>query len=156
MTDSLKSSIEGNTTFDHGVDSVPIGRVKEAETVLNSPWTPPVESRERLLWAVCLPLRTAAYYTMPNCRLEKWKSWFLVSFFMSMLWISIFSYVMVWMITIIGKYFYYFVICACSVCYSLVCCLYFTLRPPRANLMYVNSSDYIFFNVLVRAVLKRQ
>lgn len=40
---------------------------------------------------------------MPNCRLDKWKNWFLASFFISMLWISIFSYVMVWMITIIGK-----------------------------------------------------
>ncbi|XP_046458106.1 probable sodium/potassium/calcium exchanger CG1090 [Daphnia pulex] len=39
---------------------------------------------------------------MPNCRLEKWGSWFLVSFLISMLWIPIFSYVIVWMITIIG------------------------------------------------------
>lgn len=79
-------------------------KVKVEESEMSSPWTPPEESRDRLTWAICLPLRASAYYTMPNCRLEKWSRWFLVSFFMSMLWISVFSYVMVWMITIIGSY----------------------------------------------------
>lgn len=57
---------------------------------------------ELFTWAACLPLRVACHYTMPNCRLQKWRNWYLVSFFISMLWISFFSYVMVWMITIIG------------------------------------------------------
>ena len=65
-------------------------------------WQPPSDPRERITWAICLPLKASAHYTMPNCRLDKWKNWFLASFFLSMLWISIFSYVMVWMITIIG------------------------------------------------------
>jgi len=59
---------------------------------------------ELFKWAVCLPLHVACHYTMPNCRLQKWRNWYLISFFISMLWISFFSYVMVWMITIIGKF----------------------------------------------------
>lgn len=63
---------------------------------------PSGDRRERIMWGICLPLRVVCYYTMPNCRLEKWRNWYLVSFFLSMIWISFFSYVMVWMITIIG------------------------------------------------------
>ncbi|XP_046454917.1 probable sodium/potassium/calcium exchanger CG1090 [Daphnia pulex] len=102
--DSVKSSIDGNVgPCDAGGTSGPsISKIKEEEAERFSPWVPPVEFLDRITWAICLPLRAAAYYTMPNCRLEKWGSWFLVSFFISMLWISIFSYVMVWMITIIG------------------------------------------------------
>jgi hypothetical protein len=102
--DSVKSSIDGNVgPSDAGGTSGPsISKIKEEEAERFSPWVPPVEFLDRITWAICLPLRAAAYYTMPNCRLEKWGSWFLVSFFISMLWISIFSYVMVWMITIIG------------------------------------------------------
>lgn len=100
----MKSSIDGNVgPCDAGGTSGPsISKIKEEEAERFSPWVPPVEFLDRITWAICLPLRAAAYYTMPNCRLEKWGSWFLVSFFISMLWISIFSYVMVWMITIIG------------------------------------------------------
>ncbi|KAK4013598.1 hypothetical protein OUZ56_026151 [Daphnia magna] len=97
--DSAKSSIDGNAV---GVDPTSLGKIKEEEAERFSPWDAPIAFCDRIVWAICLPLRAAAYYTMPNCRLEKWGSWFLVSFFISMLWISIFSYVMVWMITIIG------------------------------------------------------
>ncbi len=79
-------------------------KMKEGvEDSQESLWQPPINQRERITWAICLPLKVASHYTMPNCRLDKWKNWFLASFFISMLWISIFSYIMVWMITIIGK-----------------------------------------------------
>lgn len=104
----MKSSADGNTLGADNVSEPPAGppkmpKMEEDEYKLQL--TPPVDLKERIVWAVCLPLKAAAYYTMPNCRLEKWRSWFLVSFFLSMLWISIFSYVMVWMITVTGKIF---------------------------------------------------
>lgn len=74
---------------------------KEEEPV--NIWERPQGTKDLVIWAICLPLKASAHYTMPNCRLEKWRSWFLVSFFLSMFWISVYSYVMVWMITIIGN-----------------------------------------------------
>ena len=79
------------------------GTKMKTEVELPSVWQRPEGLWDQVMWAIALPLRASAYYTMPNCRLEKWRSWFLVSFFLSMLWISIYSYVMVWMITIIGN-----------------------------------------------------
>lgn len=106
LIDSIKSSVDGNVAGDGaGPGFTPaVNKAKEeAEAAaMIPPWSPPVDSRERIMWAICLPLKASAYCTMPNCRLEKWRSWFLASFFISMLWISIFSYIMVWMITIIG------------------------------------------------------
>ena len=123
VVDSIKSSVDGNNaelgTATAGVVGGPMGKVmskeEEAAAEMFSPWDVPAQYRDRIVWAVCLPLRASAYYTMPNCRLEKWRTWFLVSFFMSMLWISIFSYVMVWMITIIGSSYYYLSFSLCVV-----------------------------------------
>lgn len=104
-TDSVKSSVDGNTAADAAAANLMAANKakEEAEAAaMIPPWIAPDNPRERLMWAICLPLKASAYCTMPNCRLEKWRSWFLASFFISMLWISIFSYIMVWMITIIG------------------------------------------------------
>ena len=104
VAESMKSSIDGNLAPGgvSGMNSNPVNKNKEEVEPLPI-FQPPDGSFDRFTWAVCLPLRTAAHFTMPNCRLEKWKNWYLASFFLSMLWISIFSYVMVWMITIIGN-----------------------------------------------------
>lgn len=74
-----------------------------AETIL-SQFEPPVAGGwKRILWRVSLPLIYLFYYTVPDCRMEKWRSWYAVTFTLAMLWIAIFSYFMVWTITIIGK-----------------------------------------------------
>ncbi|CAB1312640.1 unnamed protein product [Coregonus sp. 'balchen'] len=39
---------------------------------------------------------------VPNCANPRWERWFMVSFVTSTLWIAGFSYVMVWMVTVIG------------------------------------------------------
>ncbi|KAM8852606.1 sodium/potassium/calcium exchanger 3 [Synchiropus picturatus] len=51
-----------------------------------------------LAWPVCLLL----YYTVPNCSTPRWENWFMLSFVASTLWIAAFSYIMVWMVTVIG------------------------------------------------------
>lgn len=40
---------------------------------------------------------------MPDCRQDKFRNWYPFTFCVSMVWISFYSYFMVWMITIIGK-----------------------------------------------------
>ncbi|MCJ8748536.1 hypothetical protein PDJAM_G00165910 [Pangasius djambal] len=56
----------------------------------------------RVKWAVSWPLGVLLYYTVPNCILPRWHRWFMVTFITSTLWIAIFSYLMVWMVTIIS------------------------------------------------------
>ncbi|MBN3309239.1 NCKX3 protein, partial [Amia calva] len=57
---------------------------------------------ERVKWAVSWPLALLLYCTVPNCVLPRWQRWFMATFLMSTLWIAIFSYLMVWMVTIIS------------------------------------------------------
>jgi len=53
-------------------------------------------------WYVCLPLNVLAHFTIPDCRKPKFSRWFILSFFVSVIWICVYSYIMVWMITVIG------------------------------------------------------
>ncbi|XP_052415902.1 sodium/potassium/calcium exchanger 3-like [Carassius gibelio] len=56
----------------------------------------------RLKWLVSWPLAVLLYYTVPNCVSPRWHRWFMITFIASTFWIAIFSYLMVWMVTIIS------------------------------------------------------
>ena len=45
------------------------------------------------------------YITIPPCCKEKWSEWFLVTFAMSVVWMGSLSYLLVWMVCIIGETF---------------------------------------------------
>ncbi|KAM4625830.1 sodium/potassium/calcium exchanger 4a isoform 2-T2 [Polymixia lowei] len=68
----------------------------------NSPFTQPGSTMEKLKWLVSWPIFFLLYLTVPDCSQSRWEKYFLVSFFGSTLWIAVFSYIMVWMVTIIG------------------------------------------------------
>ncbi|KAB0798826.1 hypothetical protein PPYR_06706 [Photinus pyralis] len=53
-------------------------------------------------WAIVFPIHFMCKKTTPDCRTEKYKNWYPFTFLVSMIWISFYSYFMVWMITIIG------------------------------------------------------
>ena len=56
----------------------------------------------KLVWGFTLPSIILFYITIPDCRLKKWKRWYLVTFTVSVLWMGLLSYILVWMVTIIG------------------------------------------------------
>ncbi|MBN3296340.1 NCKX5 protein, partial [Amia calva] len=58
---------------------------------------------KRILWVLSLPLTTLLFLTTPDCRRRFWKRWFMLTFFMSAVWISAFTYVLVWMVTVVGE-----------------------------------------------------
>ncbi|TRY90508.1 hypothetical protein DNTS_002644 [Danionella cerebrum] len=62
----------------------------------------PVGCSARVKWLVSWPLSVLLYCTVPNCVLPRWHRWFMITFIASTLWIAIFSYLMVWMVTIIS------------------------------------------------------
>uniref|UniRef100_A0AAQ6A6T3 Sodium/calcium exchanger membrane region domain-containing protein n=1 Tax=Amphiprion ocellaris TaxID=80972 RepID=A0AAQ6A6T3_AMPOC len=57
---------------------------------------------ETNVWVITWPLGLLLYCTVPNCILPRWHRWFMVTFVASTLWIAVFSYLMVWMVTIIS------------------------------------------------------
>ncbi|XP_078591322.1 sodium/potassium/calcium exchanger 5-like isoform X1 [Branchiostoma floridae x Branchiostoma japonicum] len=68
----------------------------------NYPFKAPSQLWRRVLWVIGLPLTTLLVGTVPDCRRDKWKRWYPVSFVMSVAWIGVFTYILVWMVTVIG------------------------------------------------------
>lgn len=48
------------------------------------------------MYIILSPVSHLLYYSIPDCKNEKWKSLWLPAFVMSILWIGFFSYFMVW------------------------------------------------------------
>ncbi|XP_030050534.1 sodium/potassium/calcium exchanger 3 [Microcaecilia unicolor] len=71
----------------------------------DGPFTPfevPSGKGDVAKWVITWPLCLLLYFTVPNCSKPRWQKWFLVTFATTSLWIAAFSYIMVWMVTIIG------------------------------------------------------
>ncbi|XP_048830809.1 sodium/potassium/calcium exchanger 4a isoform X1 [Brienomyrus brachyistius] len=75
---------------------------EEAENELSSPFIWPGGAMNRVKWLISWPLLVILYFTVPNCARPRWEKFFMLSFILSTLWIAVFSYFMVWMVTIIG------------------------------------------------------
>lgn len=63
----------------------------------------PESDLKRILWVLCLPIIALLFLTIPDCRRSFWRKWFMITFLMSAVWISGFTYVLVWMVTVVGK-----------------------------------------------------
>ncbi|CAG2053101.1 unnamed protein product [Timema podura] len=57
----------------------------------------------KISWGVTVPIHALCRATIPDCKQEKWRQWYPFTFVVSMVWISFYSYIMVWMITVIGS-----------------------------------------------------
>ena len=83
----------------------PTGATEEVKIIDQSdesPFSMPQGFVSRVLWILALPVAFLFYVTIPDCRREKWEKWYLVSFFVTVVWIALLSYVLVWMVSIIG------------------------------------------------------
>ncbi|KAI3351687.1 hypothetical protein L3Q82_020521, partial [Scortum barcoo] len=67
-----------------------------------SPFIPPDGCCERVKWLLSWPVSFLLHCTIPDCNLPRWERWYLLTFLSSTLWIALFSYLMVWMVTIIS------------------------------------------------------
>ncbi|XP_057677114.1 sodium/potassium/calcium exchanger 3 isoform X1 [Corythoichthys intestinalis] len=67
-----------------------------------NPLRVPAGCSARVKWLVTWPLGLLLYCTVPNCVVPRWHRWFMVTFVASTLWIAVFSYLMVWMVTIVS------------------------------------------------------
>lgn len=53
-------------------------------------------------WVLTWPIHLVFMCTIPDCDKPKFKKWFPITFLMCIIWIGSLSYVVAWMITIIG------------------------------------------------------
>ncbi|KAL1116893.1 hypothetical protein AAG570_005362 [Ranatra chinensis] len=56
----------------------------------------------KVAWAVVLPIHSIFLVTIPDCERPRFKNWFPLTFLMCIIWIGSLSYVVAWMITILG------------------------------------------------------
>ncbi|XP_068572336.1 sodium/potassium/calcium exchanger 3 [Cebidichthys violaceus] len=85
-----------------GVEVVQTEEEEGDDNGIFSPVRIPGSCCARVKWVIKWPLGLVLYCTVPNCILPRWHRWFMVTFAASTLWIAIFSYLMVWMVTIIS------------------------------------------------------
>lgn len=69
----------------------------------SSPFSLPKTLTKRGLWFILLPLHLIFYVTMPDCRKKEWEAWYPMTFFLSILWMALISYILVWAVSIIGE-----------------------------------------------------
>ncbi|KAF7228309.1 sodium/potassium/calcium exchanger 3 [Nothobranchius furzeri] len=78
---------------------------KEEGDEENTPFNPfilPAGLWVRLKWLLSWPVSFLLHCTIPDCNQPRWERWYLLTFLSSTLWIALFSYLMVWMVTIIS------------------------------------------------------
>ncbi|KAM6972019.1 sodium/potassium/calcium exchanger 3-like [Aplochiton taeniatus] len=66
------------------------------------PFSVPPGVCNKLKWLVMWPLCLLLFFTVPNCNTRRWENWFMVAFLTATIWIAGLSYIMVWMVTVIG------------------------------------------------------
>ncbi|XP_042631621.1 sodium/potassium/calcium exchanger 5 [Cyprinus carpio] len=68
-----------------------------------SVFTMPEHDLKRILWVLSLPVIVLLFLTVPDCRRRFWRKCYMITFLMSAVWISGFTYVLVWMVTVVGE-----------------------------------------------------
>uniref|UniRef100_A0A670HMB1 Solute carrier family 24 member 4 n=1 Tax=Podarcis muralis TaxID=64176 RepID=A0A670HMB1_PODMU len=75
---------------------------EEHEHINLSPFSPPEGKMDKVKWILTWPLIILLFFTIPNCSKPRWENFFMLTFLLSTLWIAVFSYFMVWLVTVIG------------------------------------------------------
>uniref|UniRef100_A0A1A7X293 Solute carrier family 24 (Sodium/potassium/calcium exchanger), member 4b n=1 Tax=Iconisemion striatum TaxID=60296 RepID=A0A1A7X293_9TELE len=94
VTDGKVEIENGNVPEDKPTES------EESDSI--SPFHIPSGIGSKLKWLISWPLLLLLFFTIPNCAKPRWERCFMLSFLLSTVWIAVFSYFMVWMVTIVG------------------------------------------------------
>jgi len=66
-------------------------------------WPRAQKKWRQLAWLLVWPIHLVFLITIPDCEKPRFKRWFPLTFLMCIVWIGSLSYVVAWMITIIGE-----------------------------------------------------
>lgn len=61
----------------------------------------------QFMWIIVWPTELLFFLTIPNCEYKRFKKLFPLTFLMCIVWIGSLSYLVAWMITIVGLYFFH-------------------------------------------------
>lgn len=98
---------------------VPRGPVQDFEEMLDPEgsgetafdfyhWPEESSKWAKFLWFLSYPLELLMFLTIPNVRRQCGRSCYLIGLLMSIVWISILTYLISWMLTVVGKWIKYF------------------------------------------------
>ena len=62
----------------------------------------PLSVPRKVLWIIALPFTCLFFVTIPDCRKDRWQNWYPVSFVVSLTWMASLTYVLIWMMAIVG------------------------------------------------------
>lgn len=93
---------------------VPRGPVQDFQEMLNPDnsleepfnfrhWTEHSNRWERFIWVMSYPWEIVMCSTIPNVRRNHWRKCYVMGFIMSMVWISVLTYFISWMLTVVGE-----------------------------------------------------
>ena len=68
-----------------------------------SPFEVPKGCLQIFSWCLTLPALLLFYVTIPDCRKKAWARWYPLTFLLALVWIGGLTYLLVWMVTVIGK-----------------------------------------------------
>ncbi|KAL4221991.1 hypothetical protein ACF0H5_018037 [Mactra antiquata] len=95
--------VSSETPFNSGSFTSGNPHVNVDDKTIESPFDIPGPIIGKIYWIVMLPLKILMYITIPDCRKSGiWRKLYMVTFILSIVWIAGCSYLMVWMVTIIG------------------------------------------------------
>ncbi|KAG1649722.1 Sodium/potassium/calcium exchanger Nckx30C [Nymphon striatum] len=84
-----------------GTESQPsVSKVEEVDEPLDMSW--PDSCRKRVSYVLVAPIIIPLWLTLPDTRRQEKQKWFPLTFIGSILWIAVFSYLMVWWATVVG------------------------------------------------------
>ncbi|XP_038067443.1 sodium/potassium/calcium exchanger 3-like isoform X2 [Patiria miniata] len=102
----LQTSSFGADDNDNSGKTAPDEKLQETEVNPLSPFLIPDGCCKRFLWFVGFPPSFLFYLTIPNCSLKRWRKWYPVTFVVALAWIGAVTYLLVWMVTILGYAFH--------------------------------------------------
>ncbi|KAK3738722.1 hypothetical protein QZH41_018081, partial [Actinostola sp. cb2023] len=89
--DEEDNKLDEHSTEDWGFHETPASRLYPPEGIF-----------AKLFWGFTLPSIVLFYITIPDCRKRSLRRFYLVTFTIAVLWMAFLSYLLVWMVVIIG------------------------------------------------------
>ena len=103
--DAASQEVVATTTEKEEVAAPRAGEEEEEageEEAWEDPWEWPSAKHEKVVFVVCAPLKACLYATLYDCSRPEKQKYFLYTFFGSLVWLSIFAYLMVVWTTVVG------------------------------------------------------
>ncbi|KAK5968903.1 Sodium/potassium/calcium exchanger 2 [Trichostrongylus colubriformis] len=101
--ESVSSVQNGNARLENSTQPDKMSFNSNEEQPLDLSW--PETPLKRVIYVLLAPITFPLSVTLPDVRKPSWKPWFAVTFIGSVLWIALFSYLMVWWANVIGETF---------------------------------------------------